>query len=107
MPRGSATQTRTFNYNSGTTVTGFPQSATNPENGTVTYTYNANNLLASKTDAKRQNLTYQYDSYNRLTRHLDQPSARRRSQCCAPTTTTPIPWTTQDSHNTQRDGWRR
>ena len=66
MPRGSNTQTRTFNYNSGTTVTGFLQSATNPENGTVTYTYNANNLLASKTDAKSQNLTYQYDSYNRL-----------------------------------------
>ncbi len=48
-------------------VTGFLQSATNPENGTVTYTYNANNLLASKTDAKSQKLTYQYDSYNRLT----------------------------------------
>ena len=39
MPRGSTTQTRTFNYNSGTTVTGLLQSATNPENGTVTYTY--------------------------------------------------------------------
>ncbi len=67
MPRGSATQTRTFNYNSGTTVTGFLQSATNPENGTVSYTYNTNNLLASKTDAKSQKLTYQYDTYNRLT----------------------------------------
>ena len=33
MPRGTTTQTRTFNYNSGTTVTGFLQSATNPENG--------------------------------------------------------------------------
>ncbi len=42
-------------------------SATNPENGTVTYTYNSNHTLASKTDAKGQQLTYQYDSYNRLT----------------------------------------
>jgi YD repeat-containing protein len=67
MPRGSNTQTRTFNYNSGTTVTGFLQSATNPENGTVTYTYNSKNLLATKTDAKSQELTYAYDGYNRLT----------------------------------------
>jgi RHS repeat-associated protein len=67
MPRGSNTQTRTFNYNSGTTVTGFLQSATNPENGTVTYTYNLYNLLTTKTDAKNQELTYAYDGYNRLT----------------------------------------
>ena len=67
MPRGANTQNRTFNYNSGTTVTGFLQSATNPENGTVTYTYNSNNLLATKTDAKSQKLTYGYDSYHRLT----------------------------------------
>jgi RHS repeat-associated protein len=67
MPRGTTTQTRTFSYNTGTTVTGFLQSATNPENGTVAYTYGTNNVLASKTDAKSQNFTYQYDSYNRLT----------------------------------------
>ena len=66
MPRGSSTQTRTFNYNTGATVTGFLQSATNPENGTVSYTYNSSNLLASKTDAKNQQFTYQYDIYNRL-----------------------------------------
>jgi RHS repeat-associated protein len=65
MPRGSNTQTRTFNYNSGTTVLGFLQSASNPENGTVTYTY-GNNLLATKTDAKGQQLIYGYDGYNRL-----------------------------------------
>jgi uncharacterized protein RhaS with RHS repeats len=49
MPRGaSGTQTRTFNYNCGATVTGFLQSATNPENGTVTYTYNSpSNTLSS------------------------------------------------------------
>src|SRR5579862_8477835 len=66
MPRGSNTQTRTFNYNTGSTVTGFLQSATNPENGTVTYAY-GNNLLTSKTDAKSQKLIYAYDTYNRLT----------------------------------------
>jgi len=69
MPRGGTPQTRTFNYNlpspNSTTVTAFLQSATNPENGTVNYTY-SNGLLFSKTDAKGQQLTYQYDSYNRL-----------------------------------------
>jgi RHS repeat-associated protein len=67
MPRGSNTQTRSFNYTTSNTVGGFLLSAANPETGTVTYTYNSNNLLASKTDAKGQNFTYQYDSYNRLT----------------------------------------
>ncbi len=66
MTRGSTEQARAFNYNNGTTVTGFLQRATNPENGTVNYTYSGN-LLASKTDAKNQKLTYQYDTYNRLT----------------------------------------
>ena len=65
MPRGSNTQTRAFNYTSGTTVGAFMLSATNPENGTVTYTY-SNGLLASKTDAKGQAFTYFYDIYNRL-----------------------------------------
>ena len=64
--RGSTTQTRTFNYKSGTTLTPFLQSATNPENGTVTYTYNSNNLLATKTDAKGVVTEYNYDSQNRL-----------------------------------------
>jgi hypothetical protein len=41
MPRGTATQTRTFNYNVGSSVTAFLQSATNPETGTVSYTYNS------------------------------------------------------------------
>jgi YD repeat-containing protein len=66
IPRGSNTQTRTFTYNSGTAVGGFLLSATNPENGTVTYTYSSGRM-ASKTDAKGQQLTYQYDSYGRRT----------------------------------------
>jgi RHS repeat-associated protein len=69
MPRGANTQTRTFNYiDPATNQPGaFLRSATNPENGTVSYTYNSNGTLASKTDAKNQQLTYQYDNYNRLT----------------------------------------
>jgi RHS repeat-associated protein len=67
MPRGSTTQTRTFNYTTSNVVGAFLLSATNPENGTVSYTYNSTNTLASKTDAKGNQLTYQYDSYNRLT----------------------------------------
>ena len=42
-------------------------SATNPENGTVTYTYNSDHTLHTKTDAKSQVFTYSYDSYKRLT----------------------------------------
>src|SRR5271166_1647045 len=69
MPRGSNTQTRSFNYiPSGTSSPGaFLLSATNPENGTVTYTYNSNNTLHTKTDAIGQVFTYSYDTYNRLT----------------------------------------
>jgi RHS repeat-associated protein len=67
MPRGSNNQTRTFNYTSGTTVGINLLSAANPENGTVTYTYNSDNTLHTKTDAKSQVFTYSYDSYKRLT----------------------------------------
>jgi RHS repeat-associated protein len=56
-------QTRTFVYNSYGQVT----SATNPENGTASYSYD-DHLLASKTDAKNQVTNYEYDSYKRLTR---------------------------------------
>ena len=61
-PGGSVTQTRTFNYNGGVLL----QSATNPENGTVSYTYNADNTVATKTDANGQTLTYSYDTLGRL-----------------------------------------
>jgi len=65
MLRGNVAQERLFNYTTNNTVGAYLLSATNPENGTVTYTYSGN-LLASKTDAKGQQLTYQYDGYNRL-----------------------------------------
>src|SRR5947209_864210 len=61
MPRPSGTQTRTFNY--GNPPGAFLLSATNPENGTVTYTYGSGGTLATKTDARNQQIRYTYDSY--------------------------------------------
>jgi YD repeat-containing protein len=55
MPRGATTQTRTFNYD---LTTGRLSSAANPENGTVSYTYNADGTPVSKTDAKNQQVQY-------------------------------------------------
>jgi len=63
MTRGSTTQTRTFAYSDAGLLT----SATNPENGTVNYTYNADNTLAYKVDAKSQKTAYTYDSEKRVT----------------------------------------
>ena len=62
MPRPQGTQTRTFGY-TGADMT----SATNPENGTVTYTYDATHHVTSRTDAKGQQTQYTYDTYGRLT----------------------------------------
>ena len=42
-------------------------SATNPENGAVTYTYDGAHHVTSRTDAKAQATTYGYDAYGRLT----------------------------------------
>jgi YD repeat-containing protein len=55
---GSTTQTRTFVYDSA----GQQASATNPENGTVTYTYNTENTLQKKHDAKAQDTVYTYNT---------------------------------------------
>jgi RHS repeat-associated protein len=63
MPRGATTQTRTFVYDNAGRLT----SATNPENGTVTYTYNADNTLQRKHDAKGQEAVYTYDALKRVT----------------------------------------
>jgi len=65
MPRPSGTQTRTFSY--GTPPGPFLLNANNPENGTVSYTYDSSSRLATKIDAKGQKLVYSYDSYNRVT----------------------------------------
>ncbi|MEQ1948813.1 MAG: RHS repeat-associated core domain-containing protein [Bryobacteraceae bacterium] len=65
MPRASGTQTRTFNY--GTPPTPLLQSATNPESGTVSYTYDSNKRLSTVTDAKGQKKVMTYDSVGRVT----------------------------------------
>jgi YD repeat-containing protein len=62
MPRPQGTQTRTFVY-TGADMT----SVTNPENGTVTYTYDATHHVTSRTDAKGQQTQYTYDGYGRVT----------------------------------------
>jgi YD repeat-containing protein len=62
MTRGATTQTRTFVYNNAGQLT----SATNPESGTVSYTYNADNTLQQKLDADGQETHYDYDSFQRV-----------------------------------------
>ncbi len=64
MPRDGATQTRTFTYD--TTTQSRLLSATNPENGTVSYTYNADGTTATKTDAKGIKTEFSYDAYKRV-----------------------------------------
>jgi YD repeat-containing protein len=66
MPRpyngGTYTQVRTFSYNAGKLA-----SETNPETGTITYSYDGNHRLTLKTDAKGQQTQYSYDSFGRVT----------------------------------------
>ncbi len=72
MPRGANTQTRTFTYNVGTTVGIDLLSATNPENGTITYTYNSDHTLHTK-----GGLAYSYDNYKRLTQVMSGSTVLR------------------------------
>jgi RHS repeat-associated protein len=69
MPRSTGTQTRTFNYTNPTT--GQPGalllSATNPESGTVSYTYDSNNRPLTIVDAKGQQKRFFRDSMGRIT----------------------------------------
>jgi len=68
MPRGNSTQTRSFNYSYvNGMITPYLLSATNPESGTVSYTYDTNGVMLTKTDAKGQQFTYGYDAYKRMT----------------------------------------
>ena len=68
MPGGNVvTQTRTFNYSGA-----YLLSSTNPENGTVSYGYNADGTLASKTDAKGQTILY----------HGEPGERRDKPACC-------------------------
>lgn len=83
MPRTNGgttyTQTRTFNY--GTPPGAYLLSATNPETGTVSYSY-ANGKLAAKTDAKNQQVEYAYDSYGRVTQVRHYPVAGGAEDVC-------------------------
>ena len=71
MPRSNGAQTRTFQWG-GTDLV----SATNPENGTVTYQYDGAHHVTLRTDAKGQQTQYLYDSYGRLTgkHYVNAPS---------------------------------
>lgn len=57
------TQYRTWVYDPNTQLM---TSKTTPEAGTVSYTYNADRTLATKTDAKNQRTVYTYDNYGRV-----------------------------------------
>ena len=80
MTRGTVTQTRSFNYGNG----GYLLSATNPENGTVTYTYNSSfpGKVATRVDAKGQKVAYSYDSYGRLTEVQRYPTQNGAEDTC-------------------------
>jgi YD repeat-containing protein len=47
--------------------------STNPANGTVNYTYNAERTLLTKKDANNNMVTHGYDQYQRLTIISDPP----------------------------------
>ena len=69
-PGSPVTQNRTFVYDGAGRLT----SATNPENGAVSYAYNSDNTLQMKTDAKGQQIVYSYDSLKRLTTTQSYPT---------------------------------
>lgn len=55
-------QVRTFSYNALSQL----KSATNPESGTITYSYDDNGNLTVKTDARPVTTLYTYDALNRV-----------------------------------------
>ena len=64
LPRPSGTQRRTFTYD----ANGKVLTATNPESGTVTNTYDSSTgLLLQKVDARNNKVEYIYDSFERIT----------------------------------------
>src|SRR5271169_6557592 len=84
MPRstvnGMKTQTRTFVYDA---TTQRLNSATNPESGLVSYIYNGDGTLASKTDANGNPESYTYDAYQRLTAIPDRQQTFTYDTCPA------------------------
>lgn len=59
----SCSQNRSFVYDSLSRL----KSATNPESGTISYSYDPNGNLLTKTDARNITTTFVYDSLNRVT----------------------------------------
>jgi YD repeat-containing protein len=82
MTRTGVTQTRTFSYCG---LTNKLTRATNPENGTVQYEYDAAQRLFRKTDAKGQKVEYTYDSYNRVTEINRYPAQASVPDACQKT----------------------
>jgi RHS repeat-associated protein len=67
---GGTRQTRTFVYDGAGRLT----SSTNPESGTVAYTYNPDNTLQKKHDAKGQEIVYTYDADQHVTKIQKYPA---------------------------------
>ena len=77
MTRAGTTQTRTFVYDDKGRLT----TATNPENGLVTYTYNdSDNTLQYKHDARGQDTVYTYDSKKRVTMIQRYPTGKNNTE---------------------------
>src|SRR5205823_12091142 len=79
MTRNSTTQTRTFVYDP---TTQRMTSATHPESGAVTYTYNGDGTVATRIDAKNQKTVYVYDSYKRVTQVQHYPVSTGAEDTC-------------------------
>jgi YD repeat-containing protein len=75
QPLGSSGgQTRSFSYSSLSRLL----TAVNPESGTISYVYDNNGNLSSKTDARSVLTTYTYDALNRVTErsYSNEPSGQ-------------------------------
>ena len=78
MYRSGYDQVRSFTYQPGTN---WLLTATNPENGTVTYTRDAMGHVTKRVDAAGQTTNYVYDSYDRLSQVTRQPSGQGADAC--------------------------
>jgi RHS repeat-associated protein len=79
MPRDGVTQNRYFNYDAtaGTRLL----SAQNPENGSVSYSYNSDGTLNFKTDAKGIKTEYSYDQHQRVSQMRKLPNGSTENRC--------------------------
>jgi YD repeat-containing protein len=70
---GTFPQHRTFEYAPGLNLVGYASIGpdmwreTNPETGEITYEYNSAHRVVTRTDAKKQQRQYSYDTYGRVT----------------------------------------